>query len=277
VGAPSASLSALASLKSVSDERSVQTNLVCSQNAKAGDADAMATLSLHAVHYQTESGQQIHVSGREIRAQVAELARCNGWKLQDLLANQAVAAGRRLQCRVVTHVPSGWSLHDSSGYIMMRFPGAYSVRGSSFGGSSSSDRDSDYVLPRVGGKRARARSSAQDQPNAMDGGRGGEPATPPRRSQRREAPSSYAEAVSPPSGALVGASQPLLERYHRVLYAASMTTNQLQDGWVLHACGNKKCAVAAHFYLGDVPTNSLDTGHHQKRPCSSRVALPKLQ
>ena len=237
----------------------------------------MATLSLHAVHYQTESGQRIHVSGREIRAQVAELARCNGWKLQDLLANKAVAAGGQLQCRVVESVPTGWSLPDSSGYIMMRFPGACTVRGSSFGGSFSSERDSDYAPPRVSRKRVRAGNSAQDETNAMGGGHGGEPTTPPRRSQGRGAPSCYAEAVSPPSCAPVGASQPLLERYHRVLYAASMPANQLQDGWVLHACGNKKCAVVAHFYLGDVPTNSLDTRHHQEKPNLSRVCLAKLQ
>jgi len=237
----------------------------------------MAAIRLHGVDYQTESGQKVSISGRDIRKNVAELARCNGWKLQDLLANNTVTAGQRLQCREVESVPSGWSLPDSSGYIMMRFTGACTVRGSSFGGSFSAERDSDYAPPRVSRKRVRTGNSAQDETNAMGGGHGGEPTTPPRRSQRREAPSCYAEAVSPPSCAPVGASQPLLERYHRVLFAASMPANQLQDGWVLHACGNKKCAVVAHFYLGDAPTNALDAGHHKNRPRSSRVGLPRLQ
>ena len=100
----------------------------------------MSTLSLHGVDYVTESGQRIQVSGREIRAQVTELARCNGWHLQDLLANTELAAGQQLDCRVVKQVPSGWSLPDSSGYIMVRFKNACSVRGLQFCGSAAAAR-----------------------------------------------------------------------------------------------------------------------------------------
>ena len=226
-------------------------------------------LSLRGVEYETASGEKIKASGREIRAQVEELAKCNGWKVQDLLTNAALVQGEPLACRLVEHVPSGWSLPDSSGYIMVRLPTACSVRGSSFGGGASEDKVPDFVPTHRRGKRAASHGDGRADMN--------ETHTPPRRPQRQR--TSYASYFqpSPPKNAQMGASQPLLERYHRLTFAASQPTKELKDGWILHACGNKKCAVISRFYIGDVPTNSLDTCYHRNMPQSSRTSLPKLQ
>ena len=229
-------------------------------------------LTLHGVSYQTESGQKIEVSEAELGAQVAALAQCNGWKVDDLLANRALAAEQPLDCRLVKHVPPGWSLTDDSGYVMMRFSKAYSVRGSSFCRDASANKVGDYMPPRRRGK-SRTTTCHFEHVHAQDG----ELPTPPRRTQRQKtSPLSYLE-TSPPGTAKMGANQPLMERYHRVLFAATMPTMQLEDGWVLHSCGNKNCAVVAHLYMGDQPTNSLDARHHRNMPNTSRIDLPKLQ
>ena len=230
-----------------------------------------SVLALHGVSYQTESGQEIEVSGAEIRAQVAQLAQCNGWEVEDLLANHALAAEQPLQCRLVEHVPPGWSLADDSGYIMMRFSKASSVRGSSFCRDASENKVGDYIPPH---RRGKPRTTSHfEHAHAQDGDF---PTTPRRTQRQKAAPLSYLE-TSPPEAAKVGATQPLLERYHRVMFAASMPTSELEDGWILHACGNKRCAVVAHFYLGDDGLNQQDTKHHRKRPQSSRISLPRLQ
>ena len=232
-------------------------------------------LSLHGVEYQTEAGRKITASGREILAQVKELARCNGWRWQDLLSNKALAPGELLTCKLVEHLPAGW-LQDSSGYLMMRFRSSCLPRGHSFEGEATADKDGDYE-PAARRSCKRAAHSAQANGSDEDGGLH----TPTRRPQRQRTSSSASYTAylqpSPPSSAQIGASQPMLERYHRVLFAACMSTDQLQDGLVLHACGNRKCAVIAHLYLGDVGTNSMDTRYHAKRRQCSRTNLPKLQ
>ena len=228
-------------------------------------------LALRGISYHTESGHEIKVCGLEIRGELAKLAACNGWRVEELLTNAAVLAGEPLPCRVVKRVPQGWSLTDTSGYIMMRFSQAKSVREQSFAGETSADKVPDFVPTRR--LRKRTTSSMQEGESAT----AGDPPTSPCLPQRPRPSYSTYLTSSPPPESQIGANQPLIERYHRVMYAASMATNELPDGWVLHACGNKRCAVVAHLYLGGEPSNNLDTKHHRKKPKTSRLSLQKMQ
>ena len=232
-------------------------------------------LTIRSVTYQTESGQVVTVDAAEMLAGAEELAKCNGWKIGDMLANKPLRAGKRLKCLVATHLPKHWRQVDSSGYILMRFKSALMVRGHSFLGGASADKDMDFTL---GGHAACAESGRMLHAEIVNSPDSGETFATPRRSKRaRSVVISYSD-ISPLSGDdNVGRTQWLEERFHRALFAATCPADQLEDGYVLHACGNPMCAAVSHYYLGDQESNALDTSHHAKKPNTSRLSLPKLQ
>ena len=65
--------------------------------------------------------------------------------MERMLANRPLRAGERLPCLVVRKLPRHWRQLDSSGYIMMRFKGARTVRGQRFLGGASADKDHDFI------------------------------------------------------------------------------------------------------------------------------------
>ena len=231
---------------------------------------ARQVLRVSGLTYTTRSGVKVTVTEREMRSMMEELATCNGWSLQDQLANEAVPADQPLDCLLVSKLPLGWR-KDSSGYLMVRFKDASTTRGSSFLGDGDDPEDKTFKPRNAGGKRkasALAGGSAETE---------GAPPTPSRVSGRERTQAGTYSQSSPRREAQVGRSQRLLERYHRVAFAACVPGQQLQDGWVLHACGNKNCAKVAHYYLGDEATNALDTSYHRAKPDMSRTCLPRLQ
>jgi len=232
------------------------------------------TLTVHGVTYQTESGQEVTVDGAEMLAGAQELADCNGWSINKLLANRPLQAGKRLPCLKVKSVPRHWRRADSSGYIMMRFKSACTVRGQRFVGTATSDKDSDFIVSRRAAGAESGRMLHSEFAGSTDSG--AITATPQRPKRARGTDLSYCEPCSP-SDDDVGRTQWLEERFHRALFAATCPADQLEDGYVLHACGNPKCAAVYHYYLGDREGNALDTAHHAKKPNTSRLSLPKLQ
>jgi len=232
------------------------------------------TLKVHDVTYQTESGQVVTVTAAEMLAGAQELADCNGWSVDEMLANKPVRAGKRLPCLVVKRLPRHWRQVDSSGYIMMRFKKACTVRGQRFLGGASAEKNPDFI---VGGRASCDGGGSMLHSEGINSpGYNGPLATPRRAKRGIKAPMTYLE-LSPSSEDDVGCTQWLEERYHRALFAATYPAGQLEDGFVLHACGNPKCAAVYHFYLGDRGTNALDTEHHAKKPKTSRIDLPRLQ
>ena len=173
---------------------------------------AAKSLRLQDVTYRTESGAKITVRASELKLQVEALAKCNGWKAEELLANEPVLPGKRLGCKLVERVPQGWEYDRHSGYIMMRFKGACTPRGQSFCGGAAAARDTDYKPRRS--RSGGANAAAPPQKRASPAPPAAPPATPRASRRQRTAVSSYAE-VSPPSGRAIGCTQPLLERWRR--------------------------------------------------------------
>lgn len=227
-------------------------------------------LAVRGVTYTNSCGQEVHVSASEMRAVMQQLAESNGFSVAEMLANEPVKRGCRLNCLLVEQLPEGWG-QDSSGYIMVRFPKASTPKGISFLGAGDGDGDADY-RPRSGSRSVAAKQSQLP----VDAEAEALPALPRTTGRKRTRVASYSQS-SPPSEAQVGRTQRVLERYHRAAFAACVPDQLLQDGWVLHACGNKRCAKVAHFYLGDEATNALDTSYHQSKLGMSRICLPCLQ
>jgi hypothetical protein len=81
-----------------------------------------------------------------------------------------------------------------------------------------------------------------------------------------------------PDSALAGQSQPLPIRLHRAV-ALALSNDPDADSklMVRHICGNKRCAVAAHFRFGTEDENKRDEKHHRVHRGCSREVLPRLQ
>ena len=81
-----------------------------------------------------------------------------------------------------------------------------------------------------------------------------------------------------PESALAGQSQPLPIRLHRAVALALSTDPDAHSKlMVRHICGNKRCAVAAHFRFGTESENKRDEAHHRVHRGCSREVLPRLQ
>ena len=218
------------------------------------------------------SGVAVTVHARELKDCFRQLARANGFKQGDLLANVGASSTvQPLECRVVTCLSagSGWSF-DDSGYISLKLKDSSTVRGHTFlgDGGNAPDRDGDFQ-PRL------SRSTRASLESA------GQISSPPRQ-RRSVGPPSWLEghSLSPgsPASAQAGQSQPLPIRLHR---AAALALSTDPDGdsrlWVRHICGNKRCAVAAHFRFGSEEDNKADEAHHRVHPGCSREVLSPLQ
>ena len=228
-------------------------------------------LTVHGVTYETESGQRVTVSEREMRAVMADLASANGFTVEQMLASETIREGDALQCLLVEKVPGSWWKQDSSGYILARFKNNCTHREVSFSGERGDRGKTFKPVKPAGGKRAAAKAFSGMVPLE------GDMAAAPRASGRKRVQLSAFAQEDSSSDDEAGNTQPWLARFHRAAYAACMPCEELQDGWVLHICGNKLCAKVAHYYQGDEADNALDTLHHKEKPGTARVELPRVQ
>ena len=104
-------------------------------------------LTVHGVTYETESGQRVTVSEREMRAVMADLASANGFTVEQMLASETIREGDALQCLLVEKVPGSWWKQDSSGYILARFKNNCTHREVSFSGERG-DRGEERLSSR---------------------------------------------------------------------------------------------------------------------------------
>ena len=228
-------------------------------------------MNISGVTYRSDSGHETTVSAPQIYEKVVQLAAHLRCRPEELLANDGLVAGEKLACKLVSTLPPGWGRSDASGYILCRFKGSKAVDGQSYLGGGTEERAADYMPPR-----------SHHKPKACDESPGptasNRPLSPPRRSKRsKKGGPSYCE-TSPSMEADVGRVCPLLERYHKVIFHATCNMDRVPDGcWVLHACGNKKCAVASHFYLGSAKDNERDEEYHRHTPNTSRIDRKPLQ
>ena len=91
-------------------------------------------LAVKSVTYETEYGQRVAVSEREMRAVMQQLANSNSFSVEQMLANEPIVEGEALQCLLVEKVPGGWWKQDSSGYILARFKNSCTTREMRFSG-----------------------------------------------------------------------------------------------------------------------------------------------
>lgn len=222
--------------------------------------------------YDDRSGVAVTVHARELKDCFRQLARANGFKLGGLLGNVGTSSTLQpLECLVVTRLPagSGWSF-DDSGYISLKLKESSTVRGHTFLGNAGNARDRDDDLQLRLSRSARCSLQSAD-PNS----------SPPRQ-RRSVGPPAWLDghSLSPgsPASALVGQSQPLPIRLHRAV-ALALSADPTADSKLLvrHVCGNKRCAVAAHFRFGSEDDNKADEAHHRVHPGCSRQVLSPLQ
>ena len=230
---------------------------------------ALSDFELH----DDRSGVAVTVHARELKYCLRQLARANGFKHGDLLANVGASSTvQPLECRVATCLPaeSGWSF-DDSGYISLKLKESSTVRGHTFlssEGSAHDDRDGDFRPSLSRSTRASLQSADQIS-------------SPPRQ-RRSVGPPAWLEGHSQspgsPASAQAGQSQPLPMRLHRAV-ALALSTDPIADSKLLvrHICGNKRCAVAAHFRFGSEGDNKADEAHHRVHPGCSREVLSPLQ
>lgn len=222
--------------------------------------------------FDDRSGVAVTVHAQELKSCYEQFARANGFQLPDLLGNFDISSTvEPLECRVVTSLPaqSGWSF-DDSGYISLKLKRSRTVRGHTFlgGGGSAADGDSEFRMRLSRSSRSYLHNTAQ-------------PSTPPRK-RRSVGPPSWLEghSMSPasPDSALAGQSQPLPIRLHRAV-ALALSNDPDADSklMVRHICGNKRCAVAAHFRFGTENENKRDEKRHRVHRGCSREVLPRLQ
>ena len=227
-------------------------------------------MAINGVTYMSDSGHETTVSAPQIREKVVQLAAHLKCHPDELLANDGLVAGKKLTCKLVRSLPPGWGMSDGSGYLMCRFKGSKAVDGQRHLGGGTEERAADYAPPRSHHKPKACDESSDPTASPRH-------LSPPRRSKRsKKGGSSYSE-TSPSMEADVGRVCPLLERYHKIIFHATCNMDRVPDGWVLHACGNKKCAVASHFYLGSARDNERDEEYHRHKPNTSRIDRKPLQ
>ena len=171
---------------------------------------ALSDFELH----DDRSGVAVTVHARELKYCLRQLARANGFKHGDLLANVGASSTvQPLECRVATCLPaeSGWSF-DDSGYISLKLKESSTVRGHTFLSSEGSahDRDGDFRPSLSRSTRASLQSADQIS-------------SPPRQ-RRSVGPPAWLEGHSQspgsPASAQAGQSQPLPMRLHRAVALA---------------------------------------------------------
>jgi len=222
--------------------------------------------------FDARSGVEVTVHSQELMDCFGQLARANGFKLHDLLVNSGVSSTvKPLECRVATRLPKGggWGF-DDSGYIALKLKQSSTVRGHTFLGSAD-DRDGNFEMRLSRSSRESSRSLHSSGPCS----------SPPRKRRSVGSPSwlsDYSHSPGTPSSERAGESQPLPIRLHRAV-ALALSTDPHADSrlMVRHICGQKRCAVAAHFRFGTEIDNKRDEEHHRVHPGCSRQVLPCLQ
>ena len=211
------------------------------------------------------SGVSAPVFGEELHACFDHLAKCNGFSVDKILANQSIPRGMSLPCCVARRIPKGvGSLDDQSGYILVKLRRGRTVVGHSFlGTEASSSADPEY--------RADARIS-----------HGSDVSSPPRARRRHAGPPDWLQdhSTSPgtPGSEAEGRTQPVLVRLHRAAaLAASARPEADSKRWVRHICGNKRCLVVSHFRFGTQEQNERDEEYHETHPGCSREQHGSLQ
>lgn len=211
----------------------------------------------------------VTVHGNEVQNLFQALAKCNGVPVKTLLENSKIEAGMPLQCCEVHHLPQEWSWQlDYAGYLLVKLRQSFVPRGHSFAGNGDQADDSDYVQPKRRKRSGPTTSSC-------------EPSTP-QRAQRaarpREASKVRVESSPGSPQDVVGCTQPVQIRLHRLAFLASCGDLEATSGLqIRHICGNKACAMVSHFRAGTTTANSADREYHKSRKGRSRESFPPLQ
>ena len=221
--------------------------------------------------FDDRSGVQVTVHSQELESCFEQLAEANGWQLSDILGNHSVSSTvQPLGCRVVTHLPPGGGFSfEESGYIALKLKQSCTMRGHTFMGSTGN------VEARDGDFRPRLSRSSRSPPQPTD-----HPPSPPRKRRCVGSPSwleGHDLTPGSPSSELAGQTQPLPIRLHRAA-ALALSTDPEVDSKLLvrHICGNKRCAIAAHYRFGTEADNKADEAHHRRHPgCSREVYQPR--
>ena len=97
---------------------------------------------------------EVRVRGAEIRKILTHLAQDNDWAVEDLLGNPDIVAGRKLPCRIVRHLPDGWSWWTGqSDYLVTKLRCSKVVAGRTFAhGLDDGDRTFSSVPPARNGE-----------------------------------------------------------------------------------------------------------------------------